>query len=110
MAPCSTLASALKRLAAQDGDDSPVLPDHSTGHLKQPSKPVRLPKQQSNPEGESSSMKILKRVACWCGRQLGEVCGAIKYSLMIAVCGVIFAAALLTFINYAVVILTHWRL
>lgn len=54
-------------------------------------------------------MKILKRVACWCGRQLGEICEAIKYALIIGVCGVIFAGALVTFVNYAAVILTHWR-
>lgn len=54
-------------------------------------------------------MKTLKQVACWCGRQLGEIYEVIKYVFISGVCGIIFAAILLTFINYAIVILTHWR-
>lgn len=54
-------------------------------------------------------MKTLKRIACFCGRQIVEVLGAIKMALIIGVCGVIFCGAIVTFVNYAAVILARWR-
>ena len=54
-------------------------------------------------------MKTLKRVACWCGRQVAEVLGAIKMALIIGVCGVIFCGAIMTLTSYLAVILARWR-
>ena len=107
MVPCSTLASALKRLAALDGAAYQELSDRSIEPLEQPNEPVRPQKHWEDQfRGGRSKMK---NVLCWCGRQSLEIFYAIKAVIIIAVCGVIFCAAIMTLVNYLTVILGRWR-
>lgn len=44
----------------------------------------------------------------WCGRRVIESWAVIQWTLVGAIIGLIVAAAVITFVNYAAVILARW--